>query len=209
MSRTAILGFIAFVTAVTVGAFLAQKYTIGGEASSEMPPPSPRIASTQVDLVALQEAATESCMCERRGGSEEECNAAYASARQALLFKIYGTSQFDEMAASATACAPVSTEIDCFEFTDGERCITTGFSVNGASNDVENRRVCTVNEARAIERAYEDGWLGEDGVEPDPNDEEEWRVANERATGAVDDMLRRILAGEPTPPREPSGGCAG
>lgn len=168
------------------------------------------VSSSEADLEGLEKAAFDSCMCQRNGGSEAACDRGYSDARDALMLEIYGSADAEWPAGSATACAPVSSETDCFEFSDGTKCISTGFYVNGASRDMPVRQVCTADEALAIEQAYEQGWLGPDGHEPDPNDSDAWSAANERANAAVDETLRRILAGETIAVNEPSSeSCVG
>ena len=208
MSRTRILSLIAIVAFVTTGAWLSQRYLTDGLAMEVIFPPSPRISSAEAGLPVVEKAAFDSCMCEREGGSEQECDAIYAEARRDLLIRIYGTADVDRPAEAATACAPVSSGTECFEFTDGVKCIDTGFYVNGATGDFHTTNVCTLDEARAIERAYEQGWLGPDGKEPDPDNEVEWSAANQRANDAINDMLRRILDGEEfAASHQPTGGC--
>lgn len=211
MKRTAILGVVALTAIVLVGIWMIQRSGALGDTTPESEPDlQPLISSSEADLDSLQEIALASCMCERNGGSEPECRNAYEDEKEKLLGRIYGgRTPVDLLATSATACAPVSTEMDCFEFSDGEECISTSFHVNGASNDFVVKTVCSISEARAIEQAFEEGWLGPNGTEPNPEDAAEFRAANKRANKAVDDMLRRILAGRPIPETSSLGRCVG
>jgi hypothetical protein len=126
-----------------------------------------------------------------------------------LLSKIYGSAEVETEGVAATACAPVSSTIECFAFTDGTKCVDLGFEVVVASRDIEVSEVCTIAEARAIEQANQEGWLGPDGHEPNPGDKAEWDAANQRSNAATDAMLRRILAGGPVPEATLEGGCTG
>ncbi len=110
---------------------------------------------------------------------------------------------------AVTACAPISTTSECYEFANGVECITTEYNVVGASRDFAINEVCTVEEARAVEQAFEDGWTGSDGQEPDPEDAAEWSAANDRANAALNAMLRSILDGGAVPPTQANDGCAG
>lgn len=209
MNRTAILGLLALVLLVAVGGWLAQRFFPDYQASGQAVGPAPQRASTEVDVATVEEAAVESCMCRRKGGKEADCEAIYSGARDTLLKEIYGRSDVEGSGGNATACAPVSSESECFEFTDGTKCIDTGFYVSGASDARPIREVCTVEEAQAIEAAERRGSLGPNDKEPNPNDQTEWSSANKRANSAVDETLRRILAGETIPPTKLANGCVG
>lgn len=139
----------------------------------------PDVPAASINEDALQRLATAACKCTRSGdGSsthEDPCWQQYKKA----------TSKF-QVSSMATACAPVSTELECIATDEGEKCIVTGYYVNGASDEFENPTVCTVEEAQAIEAAF-----------------------NRRSFAGVDDMMRRILAGEAIVAGGPAGGCTG
>lgn len=147
----------------------------------------PQVSSTDVDLTEIEALAVTSCACKMQGGDDESCERQLDAAVGNINAMIRGSqANFEEAAEAATACAPVSTESVCFNFSDGEKCVVVGYNVNGASKSFENRFVCSREQARAIELAYSnDGFDG------------------------VDEMLRRIQAGEAYPSTAPGGGCVG
>lgn len=111
---------------------------------------------------------------------------------------------------SVTACAPVSTETDCFSTAAGEVCVVTGFTANGASDPTLDNRLCTASEAQAVEYAYKQGWLGPDAQEPDPDNSADWDASNRRANAAIDRVVRRIMIGDNVAATGPvSEGCTG
>ncbi len=202
------LGAVVFIAAI--GAWIFESDWTNHPAAQAMLAPAPKMASAEAGLDVVEKAANESCMCKRRGGSKDKCATIYSEAREAMLLKVYGRPDVNGPGAAITACAPVSSEVECFEFSDGTKCISIGFYVNGASQSLTNREVCTAEEALAIEQAYQRGWLGPSGEEPDPDDAAQWSAANERANAAVDDTLLRILAGEKIAANKSSGeSCVG
>ena len=108
----------------------------------------------------------------------------------------------------ASACAPISTSSECYEFADGLHCVDS-YNVTANLGDIPISEVCTVEEARAIEQAEREGWLGDDGVAPDGTDKAESDAANDRSARAVQEVMAKILAGEPLEPTQPGNGCAG
>ena len=207
--RTAVLAPIAIMVAIGATIWLIGRIAPNNSESDMIGYAEPKISSGQVDFSKIEAAALNSCLCRRTGGSDKKCETIYARARDALLEQIYGGTKVERDGVAATSCAPVSSTTECFNFTDRTKCIDLGFDVVVASQDLEVREVCTINEARAIEQAYEQGWLGPDGQEPNPDNEAEWGSANRRSNEAVNEMLRRILAGEAVPEATLEGGCTG
>lgn len=169
----------------------------------------PILTAEAADISALQEAAIASCICRREGKPEDACTAMLNTARTAMLKRAFGDTGPPPNMGDASACAPISTSSECYEFADGLHCITTGYDVIGASRDIPVREVCTLNEARAIENAQHLGWLGDDGEPPNPENPIEWQAANDRSSAALNEMLRSIIAGDPIPSAPQSDGCAG
>ncbi len=165
--------------------------------------------SSEAGFAGFRQAALDSCMCRREQRSDQECEAILDDARTAMLTSLYGEGEPQLDGGAATACAPISTTSECYEFADGVQCVTTEYNVVGASRDFAVREVCTVEEARAVEQAYEDGWIGPDGQKPDPEDAAEWSAANDRSNAALNAMLRNILDGGDVPPTQSNNGCAG
>jgi hypothetical protein len=168
------------------------------EAGRAEAPPAPATAS-QIDEARLQNLATAACRCTRSKGdaSEGECWQDYKAAT--APFAVSGV---------ASACAPVSTELDCIASDTGETCIVTGYNVNAASSAAPITALCTAGEAQAVEQAYQQGWLGPDGKAPDPQDSADWDAANNRVNAAVDAVLARIARGESVTASSPvTEGC--
>lgn len=195
MSRMKWLVVIATVLLMLFGGRMALRY-LDWQASEAQRSPAARI-----DLANLQSLASAACTC-ARGKDEagkEACWQAYEAAVPAASTGGY-----------VTACAPVSTETDCFATAAGEACVVTGYNANGASDPDLDQTLCTAEEAQAVEYAYEQGWLGPDGVAPQPGDRADWDAANRRANAAVDRVMRRIMNGEKVAAAGPvSDGCTG
>lgn len=152
--------------------------------------------------------AVTACTCVRSGNDEGECWRKYEAKKAAVDDRIYGGRfRFADQTATESACAPVSTELECFEFTDGERCIVKRYrpvQYSEANGDV---MVCTKAEAQAIIDAsnapfYPDGrFVGYDNKEA-------WQRANRESVDGVDKILSRIRRGEHFTERESiSGDC--
>lgn len=116
------------------------------EVPAETPKPKRTKKLTLADRDALQEKATAACECVVARG--KHCWNDYQAAIKPFLPGEGGG------VGMASACAPVSTEIDCLEDAKGEFCITTGYNVNGV--ELDNRRLCRQVEARAIDNAFSD-----------------------------------------------------
>lgn len=213
MTRTRLLAFAAFLTFIAVSLWMAQRFAAAESPAIDAPDdsataqPIPLLSSAEADLGSLEAAALQSCLCARNGGDPSACETIYDEARDALVKRVYGNRAAATEGPMATACDPVSSESECFAFTDGTRCVDLGFYVTVANEESLTNTICTVQEAQAVEQAYQQGWLGSDGVEPDANNEAEWALANERANEAVNEVLRRIIAGEKLAAASTDGGC--
>ena len=210
MTRTRVLALTALLAALAVGGGLFARYnSVADDRSASAKPassPTPRITSSDVDLAGLQNTAIECCKCERRGGSEASCWEPYRRAQSEIEARIYGDkSEKSEASGDATACAPVSTETDCFEFTDGSSCIVTGYDVNAAPDEYRDVMVCTAGEAQAIETAANEAWNAFGPVSFD--DEAAYAGGNKRMHAAIADVLARIREGEEFDTQPNSDGC--
>ncbi len=191
--RTAILVAVALVVAGMVGWWLVERLNTSNvgtvvEENWDDPYHEPDTPAEAVDEVRLQEMATASCQCERTGTSEAECWSEYKAA----------TSRY-KIAGMATACAPVSTEMDCIATDEGEKCIVTGYGIPG---------ICTDKEAIAVEAAYSTAFDRNTGGREDI-DEATMRAAGDAANAAVNSTVARIRRGEAIAGIESTGGCAG
>jgi hypothetical protein len=170
----------------------------------------PQNASTDVDLTEVEALAKESCSCAMRGGDPEQCDAEFRQASERILASIRGNQSADAPAATeATACAPISTAAICFGFSDKEECITTAYRVVVADPTMgATPVVCTEADARALEKSYDDAFIV-NGKRVTWEDDVAYNAANERGLKAINDMLRRIRAGEKLPKlkSENSTGC--
>lgn len=161
--------------------------------------------SAQVGFAQFEEAALASCLCRREGQSDMECEQILDDARTALFERV-GSRLVD--VGPMSACAPISVESECYEFSDGLHCVES-YNVIANLGDIQISEVCTVAEARAIEEAERLGWVGDDGERPDGSNQAEWDAANARSAQAVQEVMAKILAGEPLEPSQPGNGCAG
>ena len=192
-SRTAILAAIALLTAGLFGWWLAERH-IASEAPAALeddwvdPSFDPDTPAQAVDEVRLQALATASCECARSGASEDGCWSEYKAAMAS--FNVTGM---------ASACAPVSTQLDCVATDKGEKCIVTGYGIPG---------ICTDKEAIAVESAYSTAYKRATGGRDDI-DEATMRAAGDAANAAVDAIVARIRRGEAIAAVESTGGCAG
>lgn len=153
------------------------------------------VPAASIDQQKLQSLATAACTCTRSGGGKEECWKPYQ----------YATAGF-QVVGSATACAPVSTEVDCIATDQGETCVVTGYYVNGADDKDRDVVVCTAAEAQAIERAESEAFrVG--GKPVDSSDATAWALANERAGDNISRVLDRIRRGENFTSNPKPGGC--
>ena len=184
MRRTQFLFLIFCLTLGGVGVWFFQHFnTVSPADQAENGYAEPGFnASTKrasVDDEALQLLANSSCECARKNPkANDSCWTEYNSAIEGFV-----------VSSAATACAPISTEMDCIATDQGDICVTTGYNVNAASRDISPRTVCRPEQARAIENAFYDAPEGS-GLE------------------AVNKTLRRINAGELTEgPEDDNEGC--
>ena len=147
----------------------------------------------RADKAALEAKAVAACECEvaKGKGQSPGCWSGYKAAIEP--FRPKGE---DDMTGYATACAPVSTEVDCLKDADGEFCITTGYSVNGV--ELDEPRLCRQAEARAIDNAFSDV-MKKAGSGGDWNQQEAQRAARK--------ALAAVRAGKAPKAPPTSGGC--
>ncbi len=146
----------------------------------------PAMPASKVDEARLQALATGACRCTRESGgsNDEACWQDYKAA--IARFTINGV---------ASACAPISTELDCIATDAGEKCIVTGYGDG----------ICTAEEADAADRAYTQA-LNAEG-EFSTLDEAAANRANDRAGAAYKDVIERIRRGERVAVLPGPGGC--
>lgn len=147
----------------------------------------------RADKVALEAKAVAACECEvaKGKGQSPGCWSGYKAAIEP--FRPKGE---DDMTGYATACAPVSTEVDCLKDADGEFCVTTGYSVNGV--ELDEPRLCRQVEARAVEDTVA-ALRKKAGPNGDWNQKEAQR--------AVKAALVAVRAGQVSKAPRTSGGC--
>lgn len=151
---------------------------------------------TDAQITDLQATATSACRCERSGGAEESCWSAYRQKTESYAKTSWGT-----------ACAPVSTEAECFITEAGEQCVVTGYSVNGASPEYRDVKVCDEAEAVAIEKAVSDPFY-RDGKLISSDNQKAWDAANAQSDRNIDLVMKRIRNGEPFEAPDPArDGC--
>lgn len=138
----------------------------------------PNVPAASVDEDAMRALAIESCQCARGSdGSEmanKECWEKYNAA----------TSQF-KTSNLASACEPISTEIECVATEEGEKCWIVGFGYG---------EVCTLEDAAAVQQAWSTALEADAG--------------NSAATeSAIHDVLARLKRGEAMEVSANNGGC--
>lgn len=155
--------------------------------------PAPAEKPKRANKPALEIKAIAACECEiaRGKGQSPDCWRSYKAAIEP--FRQKGA---DDLTGYATACAPVSTEVDCLKDVDGEFCITTGYSVNGV--ELDEPRLCREAEARAIDNAFS-VVIKKAGPGGDWNQKEAQRAAKE--------ALAAVRAGKVSKAPRTSGGC--
>lgn len=144
--------------------------------------------AARTDVAQLQTLATSACRCTREKGEAAEA-ACWQDYKAAIA-------NYD-VTSMATACAPISTELDCITTAAGEECIVTSYGSG----------ICTSEEAQAAENAYYTALNAEGDFST--LDEAASARANDRANAAFDAILERIKRGETVTASAPSGGCAG
>lgn len=193
--RTKWLALSALVLALLLGGRMVWRYIDyqASEASREAARASypddgidPAMPASKVIEARLQDLATSACRCTRQRGeaSEEACWQDYEASIEPFAVN-----------SVATACAPISTELDCIATDAGEKCIVTGYG-NG---------ICTAKEADAADRAYTQA-LNAEG-ELSTLGEAAAARANERANTAFRDVVERITRGERVAVPPGLGGC--
>lgn len=111
-----------------------------------VPPPAARLARgptvSKSEIATLANLAESACQCDRSspGGP------CWAEFNEAVV-------GMKESVASATACAPVSTELRCFNEgeSDGGFCIVTGHTLVFGEGQ---RQLCSQSEAQIVEATY-------------------------------------------------------
>ena len=129
--------------------------------------------ASSVDIPRLERLALAACRCDddpdlpRRN---KECWQEYDNALSA----------FASISSSATACAPISTSIDCIGTDEGEECVVSGYGIKG---------ICTDEEARAVEHAWATAYAKAEAGEGQAD-------ADHAANAAMANMVNRIRRGE-------------
>lgn len=168
-----------------------------------------RLDAVAAGFPEVERASLEACLCRRKNGPDAACDAIYTTARDAMLKRAYAGATPPPPNQEISMCAPVATEVECFDFADGYRCFTARYDVVAAGKYAPLDEVCSAEEARAVEYAQEQAWLGPDGKAPDSRDQAGFDAASRRANAAIDDVLRRLKAGDPVSAPASSSGCAG
>ena len=171
----------AVLLALLIGGWIVLQFNVGQDKED------PAKAASQPDAAKLQALASAACLCTRAKGAGAE-SACWKDFRAAAPGPSRG--------GYATACAPVSTETECFGTAAGEVCVVTGYDANGVSEPGLDTRLCTAAEAQAVEYALHQAWRGADGKDPDPNNKADWNASSKRASAAINRVVRRIMNGE-------------
>jgi hypothetical protein len=148
------------------------------------PSASPQKKLREASIAQLQELATNACLCDQQSGGGQDCWKDYQA-------KLKGV----EIEAGATACAPISTQMDCFELNGQHTCIITGYSVNDVDWDDQ---ICRPKDAQAAEAAYSTAY----NAHPQHSD-----AAEKAADKALLDALKKIKAGEKLAAMQSERGC--
>lgn len=158
----------------------------GSTAVPAIPKPS------AAELAALQLTAEEACRCARASPDREDCWAAFNADTQ--RYREADIRRGSQSAATATACAPVSTRDQCFNTFEphGGFCIVTGYHLTAG----DAPPLCTAAEATAVETAFNDA------LKRDPDDYD--RAAAEARATAIG-----IAEGKAPDRAAAQGGCVG
>lgn len=170
---------IVVATVLAVGVAIGTATMSGKSGTSTAAAP----IRTEAELVALERMAEAACRCERATGKPGTCWEDYRN-RTAGLSPLQ----------MASACAPVSTEIECFMVNGKESCIVTGR--NGS-------QLCSGAEAEAFEAAYNGAM--ERSLRTHPGDMERADRAANAASERVMDSIRRGIV---PPVDHSSQGCS-
>ncbi|MBU7581080.1 MAG: hypothetical protein KAF27_11560 [Porphyrobacter sp.] len=178
MTRRKWLVLIAGVLALLIGGRMGLRY-LDWQASQAQ-------RAAKVAVPRLQSLATAACICAREKGEAGEagCWQQYKAA----------IADFD-VSGVATACAPISTELDCITTAGGEECIVTSHG-NG---------LCTAEEAAAADRAWTQALNAEGDIST--LDEAARARADKRANAALRDVTERIRRGERITAASGPGSC--
>jgi hypothetical protein len=170
--------------------FAALTLTACSPASNESESKKAGISVVRADKVALEAKAVAACECEvaRGKGQSPDCWTNYRKATAAFRPK-----DEEGLGGMATACAPISTSIDCLKDADGEFCIVTGYEASGVN--LREPRLCRQDEAEAIEHAF-----NAEFAKPDGNQANADRAAKE--------ALAAVRAGKAPKAPSASSGCA-
>ena len=141
------------------------------------------VPAASFDTEKLQQLAQASCKCARAGGiSEAKTRACWADYKQAINgLDIY---------RAATACAPISIEIDCIATDEGEKCVLVSYGYDA---------ICTGAEASLVENAYHAATQEAEAR----GETDAWKAGND----ALQDVLEKLRRGEPIAPVASIGGC--
>lgn len=208
MNRAKWVALIAGVLALLLGGRMVLRY-LDWQASdaARSKPGAPRLTAVAAGFSEVERASLDACLCRRKGGSDAACDVIYTGTRDQMLKRVFGNSPPPADVADVSS-APVSNEVECFAFADGQRCLTTRFYVVVSSENSALDEVCTAEEERAIEQASESAWCGPDGKEPASNDQAAIEAANRRSITAIDEVLRRIKSNEQLRAPPPKSDCA-
>ena len=145
---------------------------------------SPRPPVLASEVAALQAVADDACRCERASPGDKSCWEVF-SAR---------TAAYRDAVQVASACAPVSTEMTCFNGDQPEAnfCITTGHHLVGTPY-----RLCSAEEAAIVDATFT-ATLKRSG--------DDYEQAGAAASKAAADL---ILGRSVPMPVAGEGGCAG
>lgn len=146
--------------------------------------PASRVSAKEV--AALGKLAEVACKCERSSPTDISCWNAFNAK----------VSVFRESVGSATACAPVSTQLRCFneDHPDGGFCIPTGYAL--VSGGGSPRQLCSQHEAQVVEATHSAA-LKRTG--------DDYEQAAEAAQSAADALIR----GEQVSLLDADTGCTG
>ncbi|MCM0000240.1 MAG: hypothetical protein NBV68_12715 [Erythrobacter sp.] len=180
MSRRRWIAVIAGLLVLVLGGRMVLRY-LDWEASE-----ANRTAPTRLAIADLQDLATSACRCTREKG-DAASNACWQDYRDSIAGL--------QVSGMATACEPISTQLDCIVTDAGEKCIVTGYG-NG---------ICTSEEADAADMAWTQG-LNAEGEFGTLDDAARDR-ATKRADAAFKDVIERIRRGERIAPASGPRSC--
>jgi hypothetical protein len=171
---------VLVATVIAVGAVFGAAMPEGARSTAGLAPP----ITSQTQLDALEKVAEQACRCARNrgGGASGSCWQEY---RERTAGRI--------VSSWASACAPVSTEVDCFAIGGKESCIVTNRN---------NGELCSAVEAGAAAAAFNQA--SEAAARRFPRDR---RKADIAANAAYERALAQIRRGQVPKVSRPSGGC--